>query len=271
MKIKRILALTAVVLLVGLYAAAFVFALMDSEWAQSMFRAALGATILVPVFSYLVILVARSVRPTKSAVVDAVVFDIGRVLADWSWEEHCAQIGIPEETIRVISEKVVHQPIWGEYDLGLRGREEITSEIVKRIPGYEKEFRSFIDTMDSCIQPFWYTEDLIAGLKRKGYRVFFLSNWNRECKEYCDAHHTLDFTKRMDGGIWSFEAHLIKPDHSIFRLLSERYKLKPERTVFLDDTEANIRAARECGYLGIVFTSYAEAMEQLSAIGVKLS
>jgi HAD superfamily hydrolase (TIGR01509 family) len=64
---------------------------------------------------------------------------------------------------------------------------------------------------------------------------------------------------------------VIKPDHRIFQMLAEQYKLKPERTVFLDDTEVNIQAARECGYMGIVFTSYAEAMEKLSSIGVKIS
>ena len=58
-KAKRILALTGAILLVCLYAATLVFALMDSPAASGLLKAAVAATILVPVLLYAFILVAR--------------------------------------------------------------------------------------------------------------------------------------------------------------------------------------------------------------------
>ena len=58
-KAKRILALTGAILLVCLYATTLVFALMDSPAASGLLKAAVAATILVPVLLYAFILVAR--------------------------------------------------------------------------------------------------------------------------------------------------------------------------------------------------------------------
>lgn len=58
-KAKRILALAGAILLVCLYAATLVFALMDSPAASGLLKAAVAATILVPVLLYAFILVAR--------------------------------------------------------------------------------------------------------------------------------------------------------------------------------------------------------------------
>ena len=84
---KRILALLGAVLLAGMYVCTLVFALMKSELAQTLFRASLGCTILVPVLLYAFLLAARMLRPAKSPLVDNVIFDLGNVLIDFGWEE----------------------------------------------------------------------------------------------------------------------------------------------------------------------------------------
>lgn len=61
-KIKQILALIGVVLLVCMYAATLIFALIDSPAASGLFRASVAATILVPVLLYAFILVARLLK-----------------------------------------------------------------------------------------------------------------------------------------------------------------------------------------------------------------
>ena len=48
---------------------------------------------------------------------------------------------------------------------------------------------------------------------------------------------------------------MVKPDPEIFRRLLSRFELTPERTVFVDDTEANIAAARELGMQAVLFRS----------------
>ena len=72
----------------------------------------------------------------------------------------------------------------------------------------------------------------------------------------------------MDGGILSFRERLIKPDAEIYRLLLSRYSMKPEESVFLDDTLANVDAARALGIHGICFRTKEQAEEELRKLGV---
>lgn len=52
-KMKRFLALITVIILVLLYAATLIFALIDSPWAFSMFKACIGMTVILPALLYI--------------------------------------------------------------------------------------------------------------------------------------------------------------------------------------------------------------------------
>lgn len=61
-KLKRIFALAGAVLLIAMYAATLVFALIDSPAASNLLKASIAATILIPVLLYAFILVARLLK-----------------------------------------------------------------------------------------------------------------------------------------------------------------------------------------------------------------
>ena len=52
-KMKRLLALVTVFILVALYVAALIFALIDSPWAFSVFKACIGLTVVLPCLLYI--------------------------------------------------------------------------------------------------------------------------------------------------------------------------------------------------------------------------
>lgn len=81
-QIKRVLAFIGVVLLLALYAAAFVSAFIKSPMAAVLFRGAIGSTIILPVFLYLILMVARVLQPRKSGVVDVIVFSDEHIFRD---------------------------------------------------------------------------------------------------------------------------------------------------------------------------------------------
>ena len=56
---------------------------------------------------------------------------------------------------------------------------------------------------------------------------------------------------------------LVKPDHRLFRVLLERYNLKAEDCIFIDDNPDNVAAAKDLGITGIVFTGAEELRKQL--------
>ncbi len=61
-KIKRILAWIGIVLLVGMYGAALVFALIDSPWARDWLKASLVMTLVVPVLLYAYIFIYKLLK-----------------------------------------------------------------------------------------------------------------------------------------------------------------------------------------------------------------
>ena len=54
----------------------------------------------------------------------------------------------------------------------------------------------------------------------------------------------------------------VKPNPEIYRLFTEKFSLKPEECLFIDDTTANVAAAIACGWKGIVFHGEADELEQ---------
>jgi putative hydrolase of the HAD superfamily len=112
-----------------------------------------------------------------------------------------------------------------------------------------------------------YAIPWIKGLRAKGYRVYYLSNFSY--KAYVECADALDFLPYADGGILSYLDKVIKPGREIYELLLSRYGLKAEECVFLDDMEENVEAARRLGFAGIVFRSKEQADEELRQMGVE--
>jgi len=57
-----------------------------------------------------------------------------------------------------------------------------------------------------------------------------------------------DFFADLDGIVVSGEEKMLKPDAALYRILMERYALKAEESLFIDDNAANIEAARQLGF-----------------------
>lgn len=86
---------------------------------------------------------------------------------------------------------------------------------------------------------------------RKDYHVHLLSNTNRPHWEYIcrtcfqkDGYKLEDYFEQI---FLSYEMHLAKPDKRIFTRMLQESGMKPEETLFIDDSEANCKAAEETG------------------------
>ena len=91
-----------------------------------------------------------------------------------------------------------------------------------------------------------------------------MSNWSQKVTDDCPG--VLYFMPEMDGGVFSYECHLIKPEEPIYREILARYDLVPEKCVFIDDTEANLEAPRRLGIHTIHFVSPEQAERDLDAL-----
>ncbi len=103
---------------------------------------------------------------------------------------------------------------------------------------------------------------------RKRYGIYLLSNTN---PVMWDGVLAREFAKLppmrredyFDGMVTSFEAHSAKPDAEIFRYTSRMLGIKPEETLFFDDSEANVEAARALGFKAVHVAPGTEFMDYL--------
>ena len=196
-----------------------------------------------------------------------IVFDIGNVLTYYTWEKHIRSFGFAEEIYERVVKATVLSPKWNEFDRGVMGDEAVIDLLVSNDPGVEPQIRRMMADVGGLVSRADYAIPWIQELQSRGYRVYYMSNFSfKACRE---CRHALDFIPYADGGILSCEEKLIKPQPEIYLRLLEKYDLKAEECVFLDDLEANVEAARAQGFEGIVFTDKEAAVSELAALGVR--
>ncbi|MBE5997179.1 MAG: HAD family phosphatase [Lachnospiraceae bacterium] len=269
-KVQRILALAGVVLILLMYVMTMVFALRKDPAARGLFFGSLAMTVFVPIFLYAMQLAARMVRPGKSPVIDAVIFDLGRVLVDFPWHDHAESLGLSPEGLAFVENRIYESEYWHCLDRGTMTQEEVIRAFAEEAPELTDDIRRYIETIYHCLVPYSYTESWLAALQARGYRTYVLTNWPVGAAEEMRERGTLSFEKYVDGAVWSCEEHLLKPDPAIFQLLLSRYGLTASRCVFIDDREENVEAARAEGFAAFRFENYPDAVRRLASLGVKV-
>ncbi len=196
-----------------------------------------------------------------------IVFDIGNVLTDFCWEKFLQDKGFDEEMVARIANASVLCPLWGEFDRGSMSDEEIINAFIEKDPEIEVQIRQAYENIHGMVTKREYAIPWIKELKEKGYQVFYLSNF--AYKSYVECNDALDFMPYMDGGILSYRDKVVKPEPAIYKLFLERFGLRAEESVFLDDLQKNIDAAKALGMHGIQFKNKEQAREELRKLGVE--
>ena len=195
-----------------------------------------------------------------------VIFDIGNELAGFEWREHFRNLGYEEEMVERLGKATVQSGNWNEYDRGCLTDEQIETLLAGNDPEIEEEIRRALRDLSGIVKRWDYAVPWIKELKQKGYQVLVLSNFSRKVLREC--WNALDFLPYVDGGILSFREKLIKPMPEIYSLLLDRYHLKPEECVFMDDTLINVEAARRAGIHAFRFENQEQAKAELAKLGV---
>lgn len=196
-----------------------------------------------------------------------VIFDIGNVLTDFRWREFLQDKGFSEEMVDRIAKASVLNPAWNELDRGEWTDEEILNAFIAADPDIEEELRTAFGQISGMVTPREYAIPWVKQLKEAGYGVYYLSNFSGKAERECSE--SLRFLPYTDGGILSYRDKLIKPDPRIYKLLLDRFGLRAEECVFIDDTPKNIEAGEACGIKGICFQSYEQTRTALGRMGVE--
>ena len=95
--------------------------------------------------------------------------------------------------------------------------------------------------------------EYIKTLKKQGYKLYLLTNITEDSYNY--INDLININSIFDGGIYSYQEHIIKPDKRIYNLLIDKYNLKKAETIFFDDKEKNVISAINQGISSYVFKS----------------
>ena len=198
--------------------------------------------------------------------IDAVVFDIGGVLLDWSPDYLYADL-IPDEEQRTHFLTNVATPAWNHRQD--EGRP--WAEAVAELSGLHPEHAEWIEAYDTGWLKmvrgiFEDTAAVLTELQSQGIPTYALTNFSGDKWEVAkDAFPILtDFSGEVVSGV----EQTVKPDEKIYRILIDRYNLDPARTFYTDDMQYNVDGARAVGLDAELFTGATTLREQLRERGL---
>ncbi len=194
-----------------------------------------------------------------------IVFDFGGVLVDWN-PRHLYKSVFAEPTQMEYFLTYICSEDWNlEQDRG-RTLAEGTKILQAQFPKYHDLIHLFYSQWETMLH-----SDIPASVEmlhklKKQYKVYGLTNWSAET--FPIALRRFDFFKLFDGIVVSGDEKMIKPDKRFFQILLDRYNLKAENCIFIDDNIKNIVSAGEMGFICIHFTTETNLELELAKLGV---
>lgn len=190
--------------------------------------------------------------------IEAVVFDVGRVLFEWNLRHLLEKLVDDSNELEFLLAEVVTEAWHFQHDAG-RPLSEMIPERIAEYPRYEPIIRAYASRFNESIPgPVEGTHELVQHLHRRGIPLYALTNFGAEL--WAGFRPTEEIFDLFDDIVVSGEEKLAKPDPAIFNLAQARFGHRPEALLFIDDNRANVDAAKQCGWQAHFFRN-AEILE----------
>lgn len=199
-----------------------------------------------------------------------VVFDLGAVLIGWEparlVQAHFPQRAPTEAAAMQLARALFQHEDWLNFDAGLRSLDDVVARSAQRLELPAHQLQDLLGPLGERLQPIPETEALLRALhahraRQPGLRLFYLSNMPQPYARALERR--LGLFECFDGGVFSGDVKRIKPHEEIYQLLAWRHQLEAERTLFIDDTAANVEMARALGWSAIHCTAPAALPAQV--------
>ena len=192
-----------------------------------------------------------SKRPTT------VVFDMDDVLCRYHFHKRLACLsemtGVAPETI---NEVIWEQGFDEDGDRGLYSAEEYLRGFCERL-GATLSKQQWLEARAISIEPDEQVLNMARQIKQRAI-LAMLSNNGPLLKESIDAVFPELVEIFGERTHFSYEFATAKPDPRVFVRLLERLQVKPQETLFIDDTETYIKGATKAGLCTHHFRSASE-------------
>jgi putative hydrolase of the HAD superfamily len=201
-----------------------------------------------------------------------VVFDFGAVVFNWQPEQLVAS-HFPAQAATPLAAQQLARAIfshndWHGFDQGAVAMDEVIHLSARRLDLPLAQMRELVLAVPDHLTPKDDTVAILQALVQRRLhaeiRLFYLSNMPSPFARVLEQRH--EFMQWFDGGIFSGDVKLIKPDPAIYGLLETRFALEPGHTVFIDDLKTNVIAAQARGWRAIHFESAKQLENSLNSV-----
>ena len=197
-----------------------------------------------------------------------IIFDFGGVVMDWDPRYFFKDHFKDDEKMEHFLKNIATDEWNAEQDRG-RTLAEGTEIQVAKHPEWEKEIRAYYDNWTTMLKSdIPHNVEVLRKLEHSKYELFGLTNWSAETFPY--ALENYDFFKIFEGKIVvSGTEKLIKPDPAIWEVLLNRYQIKAEESVFIDDNSKNIEVAKSLGFICVRIKEDTDLEKELRDLGIQ--
>lgn len=193
-----------------------------------------------------------------------VIFDLGNVLIDFKPIKYIKSLGYDDEKALEIFNKTIKDSIWADMDRGIyRDKESYVKAFKTKYPEIQDDIDKFLGGpwMENVIFPLKDNLKMIDLVKEKGLKYYILSNYPKDAFEY--TYDMCPFIQNGDGMVISYDVLMIKPDKNIYLKLLDKYGLKANECLFIDDLDINVEGAKSVGINAFVFKDLEDGYKKL--------
>ena len=198
--------------------------------------------------------------------VEAVVFDVGKVLVEWERDLPFRRL-IPDDAQRAwFMETVIPLEWHGQHDAG-RSAAEMIAERSALYPEHAHLIEAWLSHFNETIPgPVPGSEEIVDELQMRGVPLYAITNFG------ADTWGLFAPTWRLRDCfidiVVSGDEKLAKPDPAIYALAAGRFEHDPAAMLFIDDSLPNVTSARASGWHAHHFVDAAGLRADLAKRGL---
>ncbi|TKZ36218.1 HAD-IA family hydrolase [Brachyspira catarrhinii] len=176
-----------------------------------------------------------------------IISDIGNVLFEFDTTGFINK-NIEAEDKEKFFDLVFGNENWQLMDKGDLAFEDARKYFLSVYPKYKDSLNKLFDSsLTLCLNMNNNNINILKEYKEKCYNIYYLSNMSVETFQ-CINKKTDFFETTCIGGIVSAYEKMIKPSEEIYKLLLNRFNLKAEECLFIDDNLNNVNSALKLGF-----------------------
>ena len=202
--------------------------------------------------------------------IDTIIFDLGGVLIDWNPEYVYLEVfNGDREKMQWFFDNICTND-WNENQDAGYPLQKATEERVSLFPEHEELIRMFYGRWEEMLGEAIDGSVVILKslIENPNYKVVALTNWSHET--FPIALKRFEFLHWFEGIIVSGTEKTRKPFSEIYQLTLDRFNIKAENSIFIDDNLRNIEAANALGINGIHFETPNILVDKLKTFSITI-